>query len=82
MWALMANFGILKGLWEEFGEERVRDTPISRKWPLSAPAWAALTGMRPVVEIMFCDFMGVAGDQLLSQVAKIRYMFGGQVKSP
>lgn len=76
------NFGILKGLWEEFGEERVRDTPISEVAIVGAGLGAALTGMRPVVEIMFCDFMGVAGDQLLNQVAKIRYMFGGQVEVP
>ncbi|MGI6035515.1 MAG: alpha-ketoacid dehydrogenase subunit beta [Limnochordia bacterium] len=76
------NFGILKGLWEEFGEERVRDTPISEVAIVGAGLGAALTGMRPVVELMFCDFMGVAGDQLMNQVAKIRYMFGGQVEVP
>ncbi|MGI6038405.1 MAG: alpha-ketoacid dehydrogenase subunit beta [Limnochordia bacterium] len=76
------NFGFLKGLHAEFGEERVRDTPISEAAIVGCGLGAAITGMRPVVELMFCDFIGVAMDQLINQVAKIRYMFGGQVEVP
>jgi pyruvate dehydrogenase E1 component beta subunit len=75
-------FKITKGLWDEFGPERVRDTPISEAGFAGAGVGAALTGMRPVVEIMFCDFMTIAMDQLINQAAKIRYMTGGQAVVP
>ncbi|PSP83970.1 alpha-ketoacid dehydrogenase subunit beta [Halobacteriales archaeon QS_1_68_17] len=73
---------ILKGLDERFGDERVRNTPISEVSIVGSALGAAATGMRPVVEIMYCGFLGVAGDQLLNQVAKMRYMFGGKLDLP
>lgn len=75
-------FGVTKGLWEEFGDDRVRDTPISETAIIGSTVGAAATGMRPVAEIMFCDFMGVAMDEITNQAAKMRYMFGGKVKLP
>ncbi|MCS7232513.1 MAG: alpha-ketoacid dehydrogenase subunit beta [Synergistetes bacterium] len=75
-------FGVTKGLWEEFGDDRVRDTPISETAIIGSAVGAAATGMRPVAEIMFCDFMGVAMDEITNQAAKMRYMFGGKVKLP
>ena len=71
-----------KGLWEEFGDERVRDTPISEAGFTGAGLGAALVGGRPVVELMFGDFVAVAMDQLANQVAKARYMSGGQARVP
>jgi len=73
---------ILKGLDEKYGRERVRNTPISEVSIVGSALGAAATGMRPVVEIMYCGFLGVAGDQLLNQVAKMRYMFGGKLDLP
>jgi pyruvate/2-oxoglutarate/acetoin dehydrogenase E1 component len=75
-------YGVTRGLYQKFGEDRVRDTPISEAAIVGAGLGAALTGMRPVVEIMYIDFIGLAMDQLNNQVAKIRYMFGGKVKVP
>jgi len=75
-------YGVTRGLYEKFGEERVRDTAISEAAIVGAGLGAAITGMRPVVEIMYVDFMGIAMDQLNNQVAKIRYMFGGKIKVP
>ncbi len=75
-------YGVTRGLYEKFGEERVRDTAISEAAIVGAGLGAAVTGMRPVVEIMYVDFMGIAMDQLNNQVAKIRYMFGGKCKVP
>ena len=75
-------FGITRGLVAEFGTERVRDTPISEAAFVGAAAGAALTGLRPVVELMFSDFLGVAFDQVYNQIAKFRYMFGGKAKTP
>ena len=65
-----------------FGPERVRDTPISEAAFIGTAAGAALTGLRPIAEIMFVDFVGVCLDQILNQVAKFRYMFGGRAKTP
>ena len=76
------SFKVTKGLFEEFGGERVRDTPISEAGFTGVGVGAALTGMHPVVEIMFCDFTTIAMDQLVNQAAKLRYMTGGQVKIP
>ena len=75
-------FGVTLGLLEEFGPERVRDTPISEGVIAGAAAGAALTGMRPVAEIMFMDFTTLAMEQLVNQAAKTRYMFGGKAKVP
>jgi len=75
-------FGVTKGLAEEFGDERVRDTPISESAIIGVSVGAAITGMRPVAEIMFGDLSALAMDQICNQAAKIRYMFGGQVTAP
>jgi len=75
-------FKVTEGLAEEFGDERVRDTPISESAIVGAAVGAAITGMRPVAEIMFGDLTALAMDQIANQAAKIHYMFGGQVKVP
>ena len=75
-------FGVTLGFVEEFGKERVRDTPISELGIVGAAAGAALMGMRPVVEIMFMDFSTLALDQLANQAAKLRFMFGGKARVP
>lgn len=75
-------FGVTKGLFATFGAERVRDTPISENTLVGAALGAAMTGLRPVVEIMFADFSALAFDQIANQVAKVRYMFGGQCLAP
>ncbi len=75
-------FKVTEGLAEEFGEERVKDTPISESAIVGAGVGAAITGMRPVAEIMFGDLTALAMDQIANQAAKIRYMFGGQAKVP
>ena len=75
-------FGVTLGLVEEFGEERVIDTPISELGIAGAITGAALTGMRPVGEIMFMDFTTLASEQLVNQAAKIRFMFGGKATVP
>ena len=74
--------GVTKGLMTEFGRERVMDTPISESAFIGAAAGAALTGLRPVAQLMFVDFMGVCGDQIINQMAKFRYMFGGKATTP
>jgi pyruvate dehydrogenase E1 component beta subunit len=75
-------FGVSAGLYEEFGEERVRDTPISEQAIVGAGLGTALVGMRPIVEIMFGDFVTVAMDQVVNQAAKARYMSGGKAQVP
>ncbi len=75
-------FGPTKDLHLEVGEDRVLDTPITESAFVGAAVGAAITGMRPVVEIMFADFMTVCMDQIINQAAKIRFMTGGQVKVP
>lgn len=75
-------FGVTKGLIGEFGERRVIDTPISESAIIGLANGAALAGMRPVAELMFADFVGVAMDQIYNQLAKFRYMFGGKAKAP
>jgi len=75
-------FGVSVGMFQEFGEERVRDTPISEAVIAGAAAGAAVTGMRPIAEIMFSDFTTISMDQLVNQAAKMRYMFGGKAKVP
>ncbi len=74
--------GVTKGLLEEFGRERVMDTPISESGFVGAAIGAAAAGLRPVTELMFIGFMGVCLDQLINQAAKLRYMFGGKVRVP
>jgi pyruvate dehydrogenase E1 component beta subunit len=73
-------FGVTAGLIQQFGEARVLDTPISETGIVGAALGAAMMGMRPVAEIMFGDFLGCAGDQLINQVAKARYMSGGKAR--
>jgi len=75
-------FGVHSGLVQEFGRERIIDTPITESAVIGAAGGAALTGLRPVAELMFVDFVGVCFDQILNQIAKFRYMFGGRAKTP
>lgn len=75
-------YGITAGLADEFGELRVIDTPITESAIIGAAGGAALTGLRPVAELMFIDFLGVCLDQLMNQIAKFRYMFGGRATTP
>ncbi|TET26866.1 alpha-ketoacid dehydrogenase subunit beta [Candidatus Aerophobetes bacterium] len=76
------SYGTTKGLWERFGDDRVKDTPMSEAAMVGYALGAAITGMRPVVEIMFVDLLCLAMDQIVNQVAKIHYMFGGKAKVP
>jgi pyruvate/2-oxoglutarate/acetoin dehydrogenase E1 component len=76
------TFGVTAGLAAEFGRGRVIDTPITESAIVGAANGAALTGLRPVAEVMFMDFMGVCLDQILNQMAKFRYMFGGKCTVP
>ncbi len=75
-------FGVSKGMLEEFGEWRVIDTPISEMAIAGATTGSAMMGMRPIMEIMFMDFVTIAMDQLVNQAAKMRFMFGGKVSLP
>jgi len=75
-------FKVTKNLLEEFGPERVRDTPISEAGFIGAGIGAAMTGWIPVVEIMWIDFTAVAMDQIINQAAKMKYMSGGQTSVP
>jgi pyruvate dehydrogenase E1 component beta subunit len=76
------SFGVTAGLAAEFGRARVIDTPITESAIIGAAGGAALTGLRPVAELMFIDFIGVCLDQILNQQAKFRYMFGGRCDVP
>ena len=76
------TFKATQGLWEEFGAERVRDTPLSEAAIAGAAVGAAMTGLRPVAEIMYNDFLTIAMDQVANQAAKLRYMSGGQATIP
>jgi pyruvate/2-oxoglutarate/acetoin dehydrogenase E1 component len=75
-------FGVTKGLYEEFGAGRVLDTPISEAAIIGSSLGAAATGLRPIAEILFSDWITIGMDQLVNQVAKIRYMFGGAISVP
>jgi pyruvate/2-oxoglutarate/acetoin dehydrogenase E1 component len=75
-------FGVTRGLIDEFGPERVRDTPIAEEAIAGLACGAAVIGMRPVAEIMYVDFMAMALDPIVNQAAKLRYMFGGKAKVP
>ena len=74
--------GVTKGLWTKFGSARVIDTPITESAIVGMAAGAAMTGLRPVAELMFMDFFGVCYDMLYNQAAKFRYMFGGHARTP
>jgi len=75
-------YGVTKDLIKEFGVERLIDTPISEPAIVGVAVGAAMTGLRPVAELMYIDFLGLVMDQLANQAAKIRYMFGGQIGVP
>jgi pyruvate dehydrogenase E1 component beta subunit len=75
-------YGVTKGLYEKYGAGRVIDTPISEAAIVGAALGAAMTGLRPIAELMYVDFMGLTMDQLANQAAKIRFMFGGQIGVP
>ena len=75
-------FGVTSGIYKKFGPLRCIDTPISESAIVGAAAGAALMGLRPVAEIMFADFIGVCMDQIINQMGKFRYMFGGKSKCP
>jgi pyruvate/2-oxoglutarate/acetoin dehydrogenase E1 component len=81
-WGGGGVFGVTKGLAQEFGTERVRDTPISEEAIAAVAVGAAATGSRPVAEIMYVDFIGLAMEPIVNQAAKLRYMFGGKAKVP
>ena len=74
--------GLTQGLWAEFGAKRVIDTPISETAIMGAAAGAALSGLRPIAELMFSDFFGVCFDQIYNQAAKFRFMYGEQGATP
>jgi pyruvate/2-oxoglutarate/acetoin dehydrogenase E1 component len=80
--ALGGPFKTCQGLYEEFGASRVRDTPIAETGFVGAALGLALTGYRPIVEIMFADFLGVCFDQIANSIAKHRFMSGGRIKTP
>jgi len=75
-------FGVTAGLLDQFGSKRVRDTPITESAIIGTAVGAASCGLRPVIELMFVDFIGVSMDQLFNQAAKMKYMFGGKAKIP
>jgi len=74
--------GVTAGLYDQFGAARVIDTPITESAIIGAAGGAAMTGLRPIAELMFVDFVGVCFDQIYNQAAKFRYMFGGKAKTP
>jgi len=80
--ALGGPFGVTKGMAEELGQNRVVNTPISEGTIMGLAIGAAISGMRPVVELMFVDFITLAMDQLVNHAAKLHYMSGGQLKVP
>jgi pyruvate/2-oxoglutarate/acetoin dehydrogenase E1 component len=79
MGGLMGEIG---GLYQKYGIDRVRDTPLSEAGILGAAIGAAITGMRPVARMRFGDFLGIAWDEIMNQMTKMRYMFGGKIKVP
>jgi len=82
VWGGGGVFGVTKGLVDEFGPQRVRDTPISEEAIAAMAVGAAVGGARPVAEFMYADFMGLAMEPIVNQAAKIRYMFGGKARVP
>ena len=79
MGGLMGEIG---GLYKKYGIDRVRDTPLSEAAILGASIGSAITGMRPIARMRFADFLGVAWDEIMNQMTKMRYMFGGKIKMP
>ncbi|MBI4377708.1 MAG: alpha-ketoacid dehydrogenase subunit beta [Nitrospinae bacterium] len=75
-------FGVTRGLWDEFGGKQLFDTPLSEVAIAGTAVGAAMTGLRPIAEMMYLDFITIAMDQVVNQAAKIRYMFGGKAKLP
>lgn len=75
-------FSVTRGLLDKYGPRRVRNTPISESAIVGAAIGASLTGLKPIIEIMFCDFLYVAMDQIVNQMAKVKYMYGGDVQLP
>ncbi len=75
-------FGVSRGMLEEFGKERIMNTPIAEQSYVGAAIGAAMAGMRPIVELMFSDFITVCFDELVNEAPKMRFMFGGKVKVP
>lgn len=75
-------FGVSKGMIQEFGPERIMDTPIAEQGFVGAAIGAAMAGMRPIVELMFSDFLCVCYDELVNEAPKLRFMFGGKVSVP
>lgn len=82
IWGGGGVFGVTKGLVDEFGAERIRDTPISEEAIAAVAIGAAATGSRPVAEFMYVDFIGLAVEPIVNQAAKLRYMFGGKASVP
>ena len=80
--AYCGAFGVSKGMLEEFGPERILEPPISETAFVGAGVGSAITGMRPIVELMFSDFMAVCYDQIMNQAAKMHFMFAGKVSVP
>ena len=76
------TYGVSQGMAEEFGTDRVRDTPISENAFVGCAVGAAATGLRPIAELMMGDFITVCMDQIVNQAAKMRYMFGGKISMP
>jgi acetoin:2,6-dichlorophenolindophenol oxidoreductase subunit beta len=76
------GFGVTVGMYEEFGKERIRNAPISEAGQVGIGIGSAITGMRPIVEIMFSDFIILSAEQIINQAAKIRYMYGGKAEVP
>jgi pyruvate dehydrogenase E1 component beta subunit len=76
------DFGVTRNLFNKYGKDRVRDTPLSEAAIIGASVGAAMVGMRPVAEIMFADFLGECFDQIVNNAAKMHYMFDGQFKAP
>ena len=76
------SYKVTAGLWQKYGANRVRETPISEEGFVGAGIGAAMMGLRPVIEIMTINFILVAMDQVVNHAAKIRYMFGGKVGVP
>ena len=75
-------FQVTKGLWKKHGTKRVRNTPISEAAIIGTAIGTACTGLRPIAEIMFCDFLYIGMDQLINQMAKMKYMYGGKAVLP
>lgn len=80
--ALGGAFGVTKGIIEEFGPDRVLNTPISETAIAGIGVGSAIAGYRPVIDMMYADFLGIAMDEIANQAAKMRYMFGGKAKVP